>query len=124
MIDLSRLEVHELALLLSAFAWVLGAGGGIAFFVSSRHTALKRRLWPWANALAAVSFAALALWASGPAAIELAPLVLVGVAGLAAFSYRTAQFCGCCGATVLDANPFVRERFCPKCAARLRADAG
>ncbi|GIL06374.1 hypothetical protein FBR04_02145 [Betaproteobacteria bacterium PRO7] len=123
MIDLGVLELHELALLLAAVAWALAVGGGFAFFASSRDAALKRRLWPWANLLAAASFAALALWASGPS-IELAPLLLVGVAGLTAFGYRTAQFCGRCGATVLSANPFVRERFCRKCAARLRADAG
>jgi hypothetical protein len=123
MIDLGALHLDELAMLLSAIAWTLAVGGGFAFFATHRDAALKRRLWPWANLLAAVSFVALALWASGPS-VELAPLLLIGVGGLAAFGYRTAQFCGRCGATVLNANPFVRERFCPKCAARLHADAG
>lgn len=123
MIDLSALHLDELAMLLSAIAWTLAVGGGFAFFATHRDAALKRRLWPWANLLAAASFVALALWASGPS-VELAPLLLIGVGGLAAFAYRTAQFCGRCGATVLSASPFVRERFCPKCAARLRADAG
>jgi hypothetical protein len=123
MIDLGALHLDELAVLLSAIAWTLAVGGGFAFFATHRDAALKRRLWPWANLLAAASFVALALWASGPS-VELAPLLLIGVGGLAAFGYRTAQFCGRCGATVLNANPFVRERFCPKCAARLHADAG
>lgn len=123
MIDLGALHLEELAMLLSAIAWLLAVGGGFAFFASSRDAALKRRLWPWANLLAAASFVALAFWASGPS-VELAPLLLIGVAGLTAFGFRTAQFCGRCGATVLSANPFARERFCPKCAARLRADAG
>jgi|DewCreStandDraft_4_1066084.scaffolds.fasta_scaffold08641_4 hypothetical protein len=123
MIDLGALPFEELVMLLSAIAWVLVAGGGLAFFATHRDAALKRRLWPWANLLASASFVALAVWASG-ASVELAPLLLVGAAGLTAYGYRAAQFCGRCGATVFSANPFVRERFCPKCAARLRADAG
>jgi len=123
MIDLGALPFEDLVMLLSAIAWVLVAGGGLAFFATHRDAALKRRLWPWANLLASASFVALAVWASG-ASVELAPLLLVGAAGLTAYGYRAAQFCGRCGATVFSANPFVRERFCPKCAARLRADAG
>ncbi|MFN3566540.1 MAG: hypothetical protein ACK4V1_11230 [Burkholderiaceae bacterium] len=123
MIDLAALAFDELAMLLSAIAWVLIVTGGFAFFATHRDAMLKRRLWPWANLLATASFFALAVWASG-ASVELAPLLLVGVAGLAAYGHRTAQFCGRCGATVFSANPFVRERFCPKCAARLRVDAG
>lgn len=121
MIDLGALHLEELAMLLSAIAWVLAVGCAFAFFATHRDAALKRRLWPWAIGLAATSFAALALWASGPS-IELAPLLLVGVAGLTAFGYRCAQFCVRCGATVFNANPFMRERFCPKCAARLRVE--
>ncbi len=123
MIDLGALALDELAMLLSAIAWMLAVAGGLAFFATHPDAALKRRLWPWSNLLAAASFLALALWASGPS-VELAPLLLVGVVGLAAFGYRAAQFCGRCGATVFGANPLVRERFCPKCAARLHADAG
>lgn len=123
MIDLGALPFDELLMLLSAIAWVLIAGAAFAFFATHRDAALKRRLWPWANLLMSVSFVALAVWASG-AWVELAPLLLVGVAGLTVYGYRTAQFCGRCGATVFSANPFARERFCPKCAARLHADAG
>ncbi len=123
MIDLGALRPDELWMLLSAIAWLLAVTGGVAFFATHRDAALKRRLWPWANVLAAVTFVALALWASGPS-IELSPLLAIGVAGLTAFGWRIAQFCGRCGATVLNANPFVRERFCPRCAARLHADDG
>lgn len=123
MIDLGALAPDELAMLLSAIAWTLAVGGGLAFFATHRDATLKRRLWPWSNLLAGASFAALALWASG-ASVELAPLLLIGVAGLAAFVYRAVRFCGRCGGTLLNANPLVRERFCPKCAARLHADAG
>jgi fatty acid desaturase len=122
-IDLGALHLEELAILLSAFAWLLGAGGGIAFFVTHGDAALKRRLWPWAILLATATFVALALWASGPSA-ELAPLLLVGAAGLAAFGWRAAQFCARCGATVFNANPIERARFCPRCAARLSSGAG
>ncbi|GAB4464268.1 MAG: hypothetical protein OHK0044_01230 [Burkholderiaceae bacterium] len=123
MVDLGALDPQELLMLLAAVSWLLAVGCAYAFFAAHRDAALKRRLWPWASLLAAATFAVLAVWASG-SAVELAPLLLFGVAGLAAFAYRSAQFCGRCGATVFGANPFVRERFCPKCAARLRADAG
>ncbi len=123
MIDLGALRADELGMLLSAIVWLLAVGGGFAFFATHRDAALKRRLWPWANVLAVATFVALALWASA-LSIELAPLLAVGAVGLTAFGWRIAQFCGRCGATVLNANPFVRERFCPRCAARLHADAG
>lgn len=123
MIDLSRLEAIEVMMLFAAVAWSLLAAGGLAFFVSHRDASLKRRLWPWANVFVAGSFVVLALWASGPS-LEVAPLLLVGVGGLSVFAYRAAQFCGRCGSTVFSANPFVRERFCPRCAARLHSDSG
>jgi hypothetical protein len=123
MIDLGALHPDELVMLLAALAWLLAVGGAFAFFVTHDDAALKRRVWPWANLLAAATFVALALWVSGPS-LELAPLLLLGVAGLAAYGYRTAQFCGRCGATVLNANPIARERFCTRCAARLPSDAG
>jgi uncharacterized membrane protein YcfT len=123
MVDLSALQVDELAMLLAAVAWSLLVFASLAFFVASRDALLKRRLWPWLNLSAAAAFVALALWAAGPS-IELAPLLLIGIVGLAAFAYRSAQFCSRCGSTVLNANPFMRARFCPKCAARLRGESG
>jgi hypothetical protein len=123
MVDLGALRPEELAMLLAAIVWLLAVVGGFAFFTAHRDAALKRRLWPWGNVLAAGSFGALAAWASG-AALEIAPLLLVGVVGLGVFAYRTAQFCGRCGATVFNANPFARERFCTRCAARLQGNDG
>lgn len=83
------------------------------FFSRSRDAALKRRVLRWGHIAASILFTGFVVLITGESWFL---LVLVPAVALITFlNIRLTKFCGSCGATLYNANWFVRLRFCQRC---------
>jgi hypothetical protein len=104
--------------LFAAFAAVVVPAA--LFFQFSKNAALKRQLWPPVMVAIGVGFLlffGLSGGASDPAFFALATAMVVLIV---AINIRAMKFCGKCGATVMNQNPFSKPKFCSKCGAELQ----
>lgn len=87
------------------------------FFFLNRNASLKRKVWPPFNIFTGLLFIGF-IWAMGFPAHVLY-IAVPAVALITLLNLRAMQFCGSCGATLMNQNPLSRPAFCSKCGAKL-----
>ena len=86
------------------------------FFAFNRNAALKRRVWPVVAVGTGALFVAI-VWhmTSTP---DVLVFMVLAVLVITLLNLRAAKFCGACGRTHWNQNPFGSVDFCSKCGAR------